>query len=482
MLPALVGLTFVFGLFPLWDYDIWGHLAAARWILDHGSIPSVDPFVWGSPGREWINLYWLFQLLAHGCYALAGADGLVLLKASLAAFAVYLGLRASQPAEPALVVLVWLIPLISLSGRIYERPELISLVMVAAFVLLSLGNRGRWWWLPLLQVVWVNTHPFFSFGPVLVALSLLDQTNRTRERALTLVGTLLACVVNPYGLRGALFPLGVIFGQAADHAYYKQFIGELRPVSFFLARDPSNPYLLAFLLTFALGAASTLLVIGARKVRWFEVATWGLFAALGWSATRNVAFAALVTAIVATRQLARWIESKATRKRPAVRIPTSTAIIAIGIVVVLLSSGGLYQWAGEGREIGLGERPKWYAHAAHRALLQPGMPQRAFVAHLGEAYLSLFETRGQVQVFASPHLEVTSRQAFDDYLQIVRAMSAGDTPAWESRLYRDRIWPAIVLDRARSGAAIEGVMNAPNWQVVYQDDLAVVFMRRSSIR
>ncbi|MBP7147245.1 MAG: hypothetical protein KBD01_06850 [Acidobacteria bacterium] len=542
LLVGVPAIAFLLGLFPLWDYDIWGHLAAARLILETGSVPRTDPFLWGADGRPWTDTYWLFQLGVYGLFQLGGASLLVLAKAALAALAVAVAMAARRAGTSvALAALAWLFPLVSLGGRTYERPEMVSVVMLAAFlaVVAHAGQRPRLLWLlPALQVLWVNCHPYFVFGPLIAVLFALDELagravpalaresrgaatsarGRVDVRAggavpggtaapapagwawMVVAATVLACLVNPYGLRGALFPLDVFVAQGADHLFYRQYIAELRGVWFFVTRIPTNPYVIAFLATFAAGVLAGLAAFARGRLTFFRLALLVLFGVLGWSATRNAGVFALVYATLTTWNLhdvwtarpdAGATASRQVRRRsrgapaePARRLEIA-ALAAHAALAVVVASGALYAWGGEGRTIGLGERAAWYAHAAQRFLTREGMPRRAFVNGINEANLTLFEGRGRTRVYIDPRLEVVPRPLFEEYLDVLRAMGAGDTPRWERFLERpgDAVrWPSILLERARSGAAPEGVARAPGWRPVYADDLAVVFVREEFAR
>ena len=511
LLAGTVAVAFLFGLFPLFDFDLWGHLAAARLIRETGEVPGVDPFLWGASGRPWIDLYWLFQLGAGALYALGGASLLVLAKATLAALAVALSLAARPGRDTALAAGAWLAPLVVLGGRSYERPEMISLVLVAAFlaVLARAGERPRLLWaLPALQLLWVNSHPFFVFGPVLAVLFALDAPvaravpllasessapARTRWAAALAVGA--ACLVNPYGLRGALFPLGVVFARGDDHLFYRQYIAELRPVWSFVSRDATNPYVLAFLVTFGVGVVAALAAFAARRLTFFRAALLLLAGLFGWSATRNVALFALVYATLtawnlhdawSARAEGRAAASRQERRRTGAiprdrpRWADALALGALALLAGSIVSGAFYAWAGEGRTFGLGERRDWYAHDAQRFLVQDRMPRRALVWSIGEANLTLYHGGGRVQVFMDPRLEVAPRDLFERTLEIARAMNAGDTARWEGLIHRPDApepWPSILLDRARGARAIAGVLRAPGWRPVYADHLAVVLVR-----
>jgi len=512
LLTGTVAVAFLFGLFPLFDFDLWGHLAAARLIRETGQVPTVDPFLWGAASRPWTDLYWLFQLGAGALFALGGAPLLVLAKAALAALAVALSLAARRPGtSAALAAGVWLAPLVVVGGRSYERPEMISLVMVAAFLAVLARAREHprlLWALPALQIPWVNSHPFFVFGPLLALLFALDapvaravplfageSPAPARARWVPALAVTAVCLVNPYGLRGALFPLGVIFGQGGDHLFYRQYVAELRPVWSFVSRDATNPYVLAFLVTFGVGVAAALAALAVRRLTLFRAALLLLAGTFGWSATRNVALFALVyatltvwnlhdawTARAEGRAAASRQERRRTKDLPREGSARADLLVAAALALLAVSivSGAFYGWAGEGRSVGVGERPDWYAHDAQRFLVRDGMPRRAFVWSIGEANLTLFHGGGRVQVFMDPRLEVASRDLFERTIGIVRAMNAGDTARWETLIHRPgepEPWPSILLDRAQGARAIAGVLRAPGWRPVYADDLAVVLVR-----
>ena len=305
----------------------------------------------------------------------------------------------------------------------------------------------------------------------------------------------MACLLNPYGLRGALFPVEVIFGRGGDHLFYRQYIAELRPVWSFVSRDATNPYVLAFLATFAIGVAAALAALAARRLTFFRAALLLLAGLFGWSATRNVALFALIYATLTTWNLhdawAARTEGRAATSRQERRrkqdLPRDLSRLAealVGGALVLLAAsivtGTFYAWAGEGRRLGLGERSDWYAHDAQRFLVREGMPRRAVVWSVGEANLTLFHGGGRVQVYMDPRLEVAPRELFERYLEVVRAMNAGDTARWERLIHRPDAaepWPSILLDRAQGERAIAGVLRAPGWRPVYADGLAVVFVR-----
>ncbi len=45
---------------PIIDADIWWHLRTGQWIIEHGAIPTTDPFSSYGMGKPWTAYSWLF--------------------------------------------------------------------------------------------------------------------------------------------------------------------------------------------------------------------------------------------------------------------------------------------------------------------------------------------------------------------------------------------------------------------------------------
>ena len=119
------------------------------------------------------------------------------------------------------MVLAWLPALFVLAGRIYVRPETLTLFYLSVFLAVIL----RWdrfpilaFLLPVVQVAWVNSHGLFVLGPVILGFALIDAALRfglfapERRRWWKLIlgaslATGLACLINPYGINGAVYPI-----------------------------------------------------------------------------------------------------------------------------------------------------------------------------------------------------------------------------------------------------------------------------------
>ncbi len=245
--------AFALGCQELVDSDVWWHVRAGRWIVENGRVPREDPFTFASPGRVWVDLHWLFQLVLAGAYAAGGATGMIVLAAGLCALVAVTGLAARARAWPVWVVgACWLPGLVLLSARAAPRPELVSLLAMAAY-LASLtradetGRPGWLWLLPLVQVVWVNAHGLFVLGPVLLGLHIGGRFVASGQRpraagewkhvAGVAAAVAAACLANPYGWRGAVLPLELFPKITAWGGVYKSYIIEFMDLREFVARQ-----------------------------------------------------------------------------------------------------------------------------------------------------------------------------------------------------------------------------------------------------
>jgi tetratricopeptide (TPR) repeat protein len=263
----LTAIAFLLGCYEMADSDIWWHLSGGRWILEHGRVPHLDPFTFGSEDRVWVDIHWGFQVLMSGVYRWGGVAGLILAAASAAGLTFVVAVTARRREWPiALGLLCWVPALILMSWRFDPRPEIFTLLYIACFlaILWRVDQRPALVWiLPLLQIAWVNSQGLFLLGPILVAFYLCDKaftylSRRWRggtrvslaERAwclqvsagaLAVVG---ACFLNPYLVDGVRFPFELFPKVTQPGNIYKEYIDELASPRQLLERSADNDWYL----------------------------------------------------------------------------------------------------------------------------------------------------------------------------------------------------------------------------------------------
>ena len=309
--PALVAaLSVAFTLRPLDDFDVWYHLAAGRLMWTTWAWPTTNTFSFTAPEHPWIDLHWVFQLLLYAAHALGGPNGCIVLAVGLmlaTAGLLYVGAR--RFVSPAAAAFLLAVALTISSPRFVPRPELLSFVLLAAYLLVLDGYPGcgrAIYLLVPLQVLWVNVQGIFAVGLALIGcywiaatLAFLPVPRSWREasgctayewRRLTLVLVLATagCFANPYGLEGVLFPLQLV-SRVTGGSLFSVRIGEFRP-PFESGYAPPLAYAWAGLLVVA-GISFLLNVRRLHLGRLLAVAAFGL---LSTQSLRNMALFAWV--------------------------------------------------------------------------------------------------------------------------------------------------------------------------------------------
>jgi tetratricopeptide (TPR) repeat protein len=257
LLLLMLSAAFLLGCQQLSDADFWWHLRSGQFILEQRKIPTVDPFTFASADRPWVDLSWLFQVTLAVAFAAGGVPGAIVMTAAVcaAAIAVVLILR-DRRAPSWLAAVCWLPALALMSARFVPRPEIFSVVGMALYLTILLkadSTPALAWLLPGIQVLWVNTHGLFVLGPIILVAYLADRVARSvqgigepdRKQWWVHLGgasvlVVIACLVNPYGLRGALFPLELFPKITAWGGLYKSYIIEFGDLRDLVRKSPAS--------------------------------------------------------------------------------------------------------------------------------------------------------------------------------------------------------------------------------------------------
>lgn len=461
--------------------DYWWQLAAGRWIVAHGW-PRTDPFSAGGDGRPWVELRWIYEaglaLVVDG----VGVEAAVILKsvAILGAFA--LVVKISLGRSTALWTLaVALLAAFASSLRFFLRPEVASFVLLALFLLiLERERRGGSRWLPalpLLQVVWTNTHSLFALGPALVGLgwivSLAEERwprlaarhpgGRPARLGWTCAAVLAACLLNPYGVRGALWPLRLlteIHGTA-----FNDRITEFHGALSYLGLAEVRAFVLLAVLTL-LAVAVALVMRRRLDLFWTCVAAAQLYLAL--IAVRNVPLFCLVavpTFSVHTALLAAG--DRRPRRTPGrLRLAAAAGLVAASSWLVWsLATQRYFVDRGDGSGFGVGlARHRWPERAVE-ALTGRDLEGTLFnTVALGSYLLE----RG-LPVYVDPRLEVYGEQAFERAVRL-----AEDPSAWAEEPGAAALrWAVVPID----SPLVRPFTADGSWTPVAFDEAAIVLTR-----
>jgi tetratricopeptide (TPR) repeat protein len=504
VLPAILFLSIaVLSITRVDDPDAWTHLALGRDIVQRGGFPTHEPLSFPSAGSQhYYNPEWLFGVLLYLGYVVSGITGVIVLKTLIVCLAFWIlwkdsrdegDPRTETPRHLLVRLGVLLGAVIVVRHRFVERPDILLMVFLA-FTIYALNaylaaGRRYLFVLPVVQVVWANTHPsaivgLVPFAAVLGGGAVLRVWQTWRPRAVptapswrqlaTVAGTLAAVVaaaaLNPYTWDALLLP----FRIAADLPWFRQEVFELQRPR--LGTSPA-PFAIAALLGVTLAVYGLL----TRSLPIVAVALVLPFVHLGLTAIRFV----FLLAVVAAPILARHLNAIGDRCPGAVASRAwqagASAAAAVGVVAVALVLLHAGPFADTRKVLGVGTNTRYVPEAALAYLDRQGIEGRVFNSFHWGGYIAwrdfprraaIIDGRGNV----TPELleEIHFARVYPHHLDRLHASYGIDVAIVDYPSYSgDRVEDIIGPD-ADAGLA------SPAWALVYWDDIALVYLRRGS--
>lgn len=469
--------------------DVPWHLKTGQWILAHRAVPQVDFYSFTRAGQEWLDVQWLFQVIAYLFYDFLGEPGITLLTLWLTLIILGVLLAAAPGRIPrGLRALGAVMFLLSLNSRIACRPEHLSALYLALMLFcLERGTRGHTRLLalvPLLQLLWVNTQGIWPLGLAVVGAYLADrllqaycrpgaaEKSRLAPWLVVAVLCLAAGMIQPYGWRGLWFPLILIREGIGEGSVQKQSVIELWPL---LAKPLAPGVVIPFLVSVA--AALVVTAAGGKKLRPGLSLLGLLFLGLALSARRNVGIASVVVFHLLNTHLEILLRRPAVRDRAESLSRLGSVVALAGAVVFTALSLGpkIRTWDQSGRERGVGLSHTWYPRQAAEFLWLVGYRGNLINDDRVAGYL-LWVGWPDWKVFSDPRLEVGGPAATELYFRVFQDPFTFQEIAARHQVEAVLIyhpWPFLRQFLRR-------LLADPDWAVVYLDADYAVCLRRSA--
>ncbi|HEY2702814.1 MAG TPA: hypothetical protein VGL20_03900 [Candidatus Dormibacteraeota bacterium] len=463
----------------LGDPDLWWHLRAGRWMLDHLSVPGGELFTYTAQGAPWTPHEWLAEVIFAG---LAAAGGVLLVALVMAAVA-WTGLwacalRARDRGAGSLALAGALL----LGARAAEpvlgaRPQVATFALTAWTLLiaerhLARGGRVRWL-LPPLLALWANLHAGFLGGIAVLGAVVAIEAVRTRLR--------LAGAAPAVRVRQLAIALGVAAAAACLNPAGPRLYAYALSTSASVKAKPIVEWMPpnlhdAGLWPFALLAASTvLLVVLGRRIDLRDRLLAAAAVLAACLAVRNIALlvAIALPAWTAAAESAAGLLARRLRRGSAVpraRRVTPATVIA-GALVVLCGGVGLgiavARAATDASPAGVAAADPACAVAALRAAPDG---TRLFAPYGTSGYL-IQELWPRTRVYDYGELIAAGDRVFADDLRI----AAGATTAPTALDLLDASGTTAVLTPAGRLATQLGAL--PGWRRVLDDHGMQLFSR-----
>jgi hypothetical protein len=487
------GAVFLTGLGMSWrmvgNPDLGFQLNAAKYVLTHGDVPRAEPFLYTVPWSRYVDLQWLWQLSIYGANQWGGILGMNLLCVGYTFIAsAILLIRCRNWCGGFGTVSAGFLLFFFMVNFWDFRPHTISWIYLS-LVLLCLerhfnGDKRSVWFLPLVMLGWVNCHALFSLGLMTIGLwtagelveaCLAKGEDRDKgfEKVYRLVGagalSGLACLVNPYGWEGWMFPFRQFSLLTSAHIAKDSVFGinEFVPLwgkalvfsqygRFCL---PLNGILLR-LLFIGVGVGFLL-----RRPRW-PAPVWILgvaFTALYLTAVKNwsyFSFALIPYAVIGwSQRMLPW------RTRAAVL--TRVFILALCGLLLLLMRVDWWSRATSGLGSGLAYSPTGHSRGASEIIRRAGPEVRIMNPH---------DLGGWLAWATGQKVYIDGRN--DNYPERLYRESVATGLAENFKALIEVIRANVVVARELGeGVWIETLAKEPDWRLVFRSDGILVFMR-----
>ncbi len=362
---VLLALVVAFSFCEIYSEDLGFHLRAGEWILQNLKFPGKDVFTYTASTHDYVDMYWLYQVVLSVINKSGGEFGLVasnalLIAASFLIVLVRIG-RQRKLAETANWQFLLLIAIMAMAFQFGIRPHVLSWIFLNVILLVlddfSHGRGNHLYLLPVVMVLWTNTHTLFILGWIVVgsyAAGIAWRENKlwtpvTKYALLSIA----VSFVNPYFAKGVWMPF-YQFQFLQRYNVFKSVITEyVSPLNvssyFYNGHFYLFQPLLGFHIFFVLSAVAFLRRL--RRIALHDLLIYGFFLYIGINAVKNIGFFvfAVLPATVGGLQsagglsgganpgkfLVRWVRSVWTSWTSA-RAQAVVNILTIGAAIVLM--------------------------------------------------------------------------------------------------------------------------------------------------
>lgn len=326
---SVLELLFIFLLFflPLADTDLGWHLRMGEYIFEHGDIMRNNEFTYFLPDYSWQHSYSLYQLLVYVIYKATGLTGLSFIYATIMVlcFWLYQKLNSKCPdlSFYSFLIIVFLSWFIFILGF---RAQILTFVFIILQLYIFKKSKAKpqyLYFLPLLFVIWANSHGGFilgllTYGAWVVEKFIRREWSLGKYSAIIFVVSLITPLINPYGLG--------VYQEALHHAQYPlgKMIAEWVPPEFWKVISIIS----------ASGGVAYLAYLKGKQTLFYLLCVF-VFALLSLTARRNIP----IWLIFVSLFIVKFYGDKLVRLNKNTRLSTlSSAFMVMGIIILLISS------------------------------------------------------------------------------------------------------------------------------------------------
>lgn len=233
--PLIIGsLTYLgflaYGNMWLGDPDTYWHITTGRWIIEHATVPTHDPFSHTMRGAPWTAHEWLSEVILALAYQAFSWAGVIALTAAAFAGAIAVLTRfLLKDFEPVHALIFAAIAVMMTAQHLLVRPHVLAMPLLVIWTayLVHASEQGRapsFWLLPIMTL-WANLHGGFTLGLALSLFFAVEGVLNARKKnetfesvkswALFVSLSLISALITPHGIKGILFTVQILSGSYA---------------------------------------------------------------------------------------------------------------------------------------------------------------------------------------------------------------------------------------------------------------------------
>lgn len=434
---ALVGFK------PLGNNDIGFHVRLGHEMLRSGFLPSgVDHLSYTADGAPYLDHEWLVQIAFAMLEDTGGVPLLVTVQGLLLAatfVGLYRALTGSVTVRSAIACTV-----LAVAATHFElRPHLVGWAFSVAY--LHIERRARPLEMAALLALWANVHGGFVLGVLFACFTPCAEALRTRSVRPLRYATLfaLAPLLNPFGWE--------IYAFGATIRRFTTFVGEWQPY------EPTSPYLFVVAIGVALAARDAV-----RSRNLVDLGKVAVLALLAVTAMRNGIVALLYLAPAIERELVHLLEWAKPIGRAAAILALTAPTAALSVRCLVNDQAFRFELDGYSLPV-----------AATEFLNANELPAPIFNDYNFGGYLAWKADR-RYRLFVDGRLEIYGPTGvLEDYHELARWSSQAPALAMRHGI-------GTVIVRADRPVA-RALTDDPNFELVYFDSMAAIFVRRGSV-
>lgn len=467
---------------PVYNPDLWYHLKTGEYICQTKTIPKKDLFSHTAFGREWVAQWWLYDVIVYQVQSHLGFNGLVFLKivnALLILIVLLITMRRFRvPLTLASLLLTW--GMLIVANAWVDRPHLFSylyiVILIDILIAYRLGNHSSLWIIPLLTLIWSNTHASIPLALVFLVFAIFSEmwlklsrgatplASLPKALIFTLILAFISSLINPNHLRTHLYVFKI------NPEFVANNIVEWIPLSAFFEDYHIKLFLVFGLLSLVSFFAAT------KKARFlhhslrptpFEILIYLALIYLAFSALRFApVFVLILLPFTAKNILA--VFSLVKRKWRLPRLIPKIQPVILSLTVILITMA-IFEFKLEGS--GLGVSFARYPAKALNFLLKEKPPPELYHPFNWGGFL-IWAAYPHYRVFIDGRLDMYVPDVYQAWLDVIRGKDN-----WAEILDQFKV-NTVLLPSTGEGIKLGNkIEQSNNWVLVYWDDQLGIFVK-----